>query len=168
MKQQKTFVCKIDVGRKGITVFSQPPPPPGHQWRAAVMFLTYVPHSKCVRGCWWGEVQQRRSEARQTHTVMPAVLEHFECGLCIVVNAGSLSSDLCLTLHLPPLLGYVSNISTPGKKHSFSSVGDWCLFFFRGWQPVSGVRRWGVPASCGSRNQRVGPETEESVGLLVI
>lgn len=111
--------------------------PPGHQWRAAVMFLTYVSHSKCVRGCWWGEVQQRRSEARQTHTVMPAVLEHFECGLCIaVVNAGSLSSDLCLTSHLPPLLGYVSSISTPEKKHSPSSIGDRCLFFFRGRQLV--------------------------------
>lgn len=79
MKQQKTFVCNRDVGRQGITVFSQPPP--GHQWRAAVMFLTYVSHSKCVRGCWWGEVQQRRSEARQTHTAMPAVLEHFEWSL---------------------------------------------------------------------------------------
>lgn len=25
LKQQQTFVCKRDVGRKGITVFSQPP-----------------------------------------------------------------------------------------------------------------------------------------------
>lgn len=26
LKQQQTFACKRDVGRQGITVFSQPPP----------------------------------------------------------------------------------------------------------------------------------------------
>lgn len=171
VKQQITFVCKRDVGRQGISVFTATPP--GRQWRDAVMFSTYVSHFKCVRGrWWWGGPAEMQRGASDSHSYASCV------GTFRVWSLHS--SGECwesfqwplpyITSHLPPSLGYVSNICTPEKKHSPSSIGDGCLFFFffRGPQPVWGVRRWGVASSCETRNQTVGPETDESVGLLLI
>lgn len=144
---------------------------PVHHSREALMFLTYVWHSECVglmAGRGPAELQPSVSDTHSWSPLTPAVLDHFECGLCIAAtNTGSLSNALCLTSHLHPFLVYTSSISAPAKKIPLlqSEVGACSSEDF---QPVRGVRRWGVPVSCESRNQTVGPEIAEGLGLLLI
>lgn len=128
------------------------------------MFLTYVWHCECAEpmaGRGPAELQPSVSDTHGWSPLLPAVLNHFKCGLCMAVaNAGSLSSDLCLASHLH----FSPSLCTQGTDLN-RGVGASSSQDFRS---LCGVRRRGVPVSCESRNQTVGTEIEEALSLLPV